>query len=363
MNKPILSILSALIATALAGCGGGQEHVETLRPALVIQVQPNVDADRNVYSGEVRARHEVDLAFRIGGKLITRQVEIGGVVKAGEILARLDPADSALNAESAKAQAAAGETEYRYAKAELARYATLLEKKFISQAVYDAKLNAFNAAKARYEQASSQAVVAGNQAGYATLRADRAGVITAVNADPGQVVAAGQPMFRLAQPEEKEVVVAVPENRLAELRASPEVAIRLWAEPTKIYRGKVREISPNADAATRTFIVKASVFGAGPEVRLGMTASVLFNGAAAPSVLLPLAAVTQKDGQASVWVVEGADNKVAPRPVKLGSYREDGVTVVSGLSVGERIVAAGVHKLLPGQAVRPLPQAAATARP
>lgn len=362
MTKPTLTLLSALIGATLAGCGERQEQVAAPRPALVIQVQPNSAADRNVYSGEVRARHEVDLAFRIGGKLITRQVEIGSVVKAGEMLARLDPADSALNADAARAQAAAGETEHRYAQAELERYAALLEKKFISQAVYDAKLNAFNAAKARYRQASSQAAVAGNLAGYATLRADRAGVITAVNADPGQVVSAGQAVFRLAQPEEREVVVAVPENRLADLRASPEVAIRLWAEPTRIYRGKVREIAPNADAATRTFIVKTSVLGAGPEVRLGMTASVLFNGAAAPSVLLPLAAVTREDGQASVWVVEGADNKVAPRPVKLGSYREDGVTVVSGLSVGERIVAAGVHKLLPGQAVRPL-NAAATARP
>ncbi|MCX7174902.1 MAG: efflux RND transporter periplasmic adaptor subunit [Proteobacteria bacterium] len=363
MNKPTLTILSALIATTLAACGGGQEHVETLRPALVIQVQPKADADRSVYSGEIRARHEADLAFRIAGKLIARQVEIGSVVKAGDVLARLDPADSALNADAARAQAAAGETDYRYAKAELDRYASLLEKKFISQAVYDAKLNAYNAAKARFEQADSQATVAGNQAGYATLRADRAGVITAVNADPGQVVAAGQAVFKLAQPEEKEVVVAVPENRLAELRASPEAAIRLWADPAKIYRGKVREIAPSADAATRTFLVKLSVLEAGPEVRLGMTANVLFNGAAAPSVLLPLAAVTQKDGQASVWVVEGADNKVAPRLVKIGRYGENGVAILSGLNAGERVVTAGVHKLLPGQAVRPLLQAVTTVQP
>lgn len=363
MNKPSFTILAALTGAALAACGDRQEHVEGPRPALVIQVQPNTAADRSVFSGEVRARHEADLAFRIAGKLVARQVDVGSLVKAGDVLARLDPADSALNADAARAQAAAGETEYRYAQSELDRYSSLLEKKFISQAVYDAKLNAYKAAKARYQQANSQATVAGNQAGYATLRADRAGIVTAVNADPGQVVAAGQAVFRLAQPEEKEVVVAVPENRLTELRATPEAAIRLWADPAKIYRGKVREIAPNADAATRTFMVKVSVLDAGPEVRLGMTANVLFNGTAAPSVLLPLAAVTQKDGQVSVWVVEGTDNKVAPRPVRLGSYRENGVTVLSGLSAGERVVAAGVHKLLPGQVIRPLLQAAATARP
>ncbi|MDD5175866.1 MAG: efflux RND transporter periplasmic adaptor subunit [Sterolibacterium sp.] len=359
MRNLNLLTLGIAVSVSLTGCSRPEPVAESIRPALVIRVQANPDADRAVYTGEVRARHEADLAFRIAGKLVSRQVDVGSRVGTGDVLARLDPADSALNADAARAQAAAGETEYLFAKAELDRYSSLREKNFISQAAYDAKLNAFSAARARFEQARSQASLAGNQAAYAALHADHAGVITAIYADPGQVVGAGQVVMKLARPEEKEVVVAVAENRLAELRAASEASIRLWAEPGKTYRGKVREIAPNADAMTRTFAVKVSMLEVGPVVRLGMTASVMFMGTATPSVLLPLAAVTQKEGQALVWVVEGADNKVAPRPVTIGEYGDNGVPILSGLSVGERVVVAGVHKLLPGQVVRPLMQATA----
>lgn len=361
MHKLRLLALGLAASANLTGCSPGAPAPEPVRPALVIQVQTTSSADQSVYTGEVRARHEADLAFRIGGKLLSRAVDVGSVVRKGEVLAHLDPADSALSSEAARSQVAAGEADFRYAQAELARYTTLREKNFISQAVYDAKLNAFNAAKSRFEQTRSQASLAGNQADYAVLRADHAGVITAIQVEPGQVVGAGQPVMKLARPEEKEVVVAVAESRLAELRAAKTVAIRLWAEPDKVYRGKVREISPSAEVATRTFTVKVSLLDGGPALRLGMTANVLLNAAAVPVVRLPLAAVTQKDGQALVWVVEGADNKVAPRAVKLGEYGDNGAQILDGLSAGERVVIAGVHKLLPGQIVRPLlqnPQAA-----
>ena len=368
MNKLAHTLLFAALGATLAGCGSKEEPAEAPRPALVMEVKADLDAGRTVYSGEVRARHEADLAFRIAGKLIARQVEVGSMVKAGDPLARLDPVDSALNAEAARAQLAASTTEYAYATAELERYRSLLEKKFISQAVYDGKLNAYNAALAKHSQAQAQAALAGNQAGYAVLRADQAGVVTAVNADPGQVVAAGQAVIKLARSDEKEVVIAVPESRLAELRATrdEDASVRLWAAPEKIYRGKIREIAPTADTATRTFAVKVSMLDADPKVRLGMTANVLLlGGAAAPAVsmLLPLSAVTQKDGQSLVWVVAGADNKVVARSVQIGAYRENGVTVVGGLKPGERVVAAGVHKLLPGQTVRPLPYAVGMAQP
>ncbi|MBI3523094.1 MAG: efflux RND transporter periplasmic adaptor subunit [Betaproteobacteria bacterium] len=363
MNKLAHTLFFAALGATLAGCGSPQEPAEAPRPALVIEVKADPDANRVVYSGEVRARHEADLAFRIAGKLTARQVEVGSLVKAGDVLARIDPADSALNAEAARSQLAASSTEYTYASAELDRYRTLLEKKFISQAVYDSKLNAFKAAQAKHNQAQAQAALAGNQAGYAVLRADQAGVITAVNADPGQVVAAGQAVMKLARLDEKEVVIAVPESRLAELRAAQDASVRLWAAPEKIYRGRIREIAPTADTATRTFAVKVSMLDADPKVRLGMTANVLLGGAATPSLLLPLSALTQQDGKPSVWVLEGADNKVVARAVQIGAYHENGVSVLSGLKPGERIVAAGVHKLLPGQIVRPLTYTAWTPQP
>ncbi len=359
-NLPLLRVgFLILFGIILAGCGSKPAETTLPPPALVITVKASPDTGHSVYSGEVRARHEVDLAFRISGKLISRQVEVGSLVKAGDVLAHIDPADAALNADAARSQAMASENDYAYAKSELERYRTLLEKKFISQAIYDGKLNAFNSAKARYDQALSHASLAGNQANYAILRADRAGLITAISVEPGQVVAAGQPVLKLAQPEEKEVVVAVPENRLAALRATPEATIRLWAEVDKTYRGKVREISPNADVITRTFTTKVSILDAGPEVRLGMTANVQFGTAGVPVVLLPLTAVTQKDGKNLVWVIEGAENKVSPRPVQIGKFSEDGVTILEGLKSGERVVAVGVHKLQPGQIVRPLEQSPA----
>lgn len=363
MNKLAPVMLFTALGATLAGCGGKEEIAEAPRPALVIQVSPNLDADRTVYAGEVRARHETDLAFRIAGKLVARQVEVGSVVQAGDVLARLDPADSALNADAARSQLAASAAEHAYATTELDRYRSLLEKKFISQAVYDSKLNAFNAAQAKHQQAQAQAALAGNQAGYAILRADRAGVITAVNADPGQVVAAGQALMKLARPDEKEVVIAVPESRLSVLRAAQYTSVRLWAEPGKVFHGKIREIAPTADTATRTFAVKVSVLDAGPEVRLGMTANVLLGGATEHTLLLPLSALTQKDGQTLVWVLEGADNKVVPRKVQVGEFRENGVTVLNGLSAGEIVVAAGVHKLQAGQVVRPLTDATRMAQP
>lgn len=363
MNQLAQVMLCTVLGAVLAGCGNRLEPAEPPRPALVIQVQANPEADRNAYSGEVRARHEADLAFRIAGKLVARHVEVGSMVKAGDILARLDPSDASLNAEAARSQLAASTTELAYATSELDRFRTLLEQKFVSQAVFDGKLNAFNAAQARHRQARAQSVLADNQAGYATLRADRAGVITAVNADPGQVVAAGQPILKLARPEEKEVVIAVPESRMTELRAAQASTIRLWAEPQKIYRGKIREIAPAADPATRTFAVKVGFLDADSKVRLGITASVLLGGEAVESLLLPLSAVTQRDGQDLVWVLEGADNKAVPRPVKIGEYRENGVTVLGGLNAGERVIAVGVHKLLAGQVVRPITYTAWGSRP
>lgn len=359
-----LITLGLVLAFCLAGCNRTQPLPDPVRPALVIEVRQSTDLDRRIYSGEVRARYEAGLSFRAPGKLVARYVEVGSVVKAGDVLARLDPTDSALGAKAAQAQAAAALADYTFARNELERYSVLLEKKFISQTIYDAKQYAFNAAKARHEQARSQAAVAGNQAGYATLQADQAGVITAILADPGQVLGVGQPVMKLARLEEKEVVVAIPESRLEELSALPEVSIRLLAHPDKIYPGKVREIAPNADAATRTFAVRVSVLEAGPEVNLGMTANVFLAGNATPAVLLPLSAVTQKDGQALVWVVEGTENKVSPRQVKVVKYGDDGVWISSGLTAGERVVAAGVHKLLPGQQVLPLLQPATpTAKP
>ena len=271
----------------------------------------------------MRARYENDLAFRVGGKVVARFVDVGATVKRGRELARLDPQDAQLGVESARQQLAAAEADHVLAKAELERYRELYSKQYVSKAVLDARETTFNTTKARLEQARAQAQVAQNQSSYTTLVAETDGVITAVDVEAGQVVSAGQPVMRFARPEEKEVAINVPETRLGELRDANGILISIWAAPDKPYRGRVREIAPNADAATRTFAARISFVGADVAVKLGMTANVAIGDRSGGEVVtLPLTALAEAHGKPAVWVVD-ATSKVN-LPVAIGAYREDG---------------------------------------
>ena len=253
-----------------------------------------------------------------------------------------------------RAQVGAAESDLALAKAEVDRYRALAEQKFVSQAVLDAKLTVHKAAAARLEQARAQLDVSGNQAGYATLACDRAGVVTAVLAEAGQVVAAGQPVLRVARPEEREILVYVPEGRLVELRAARDMRVRLPAAPDTVLRGALRELAPAADPATRTYAARIRLLDDSPALQLGMTAQVsLTGGTAGSGVLVPLSAVLERGQGPEVWVV--AQGKAQRRPVTVTEYREDGVVLAGGVAVGEPVVAVGAYKLAAGQAVRPLP--------
>jgi len=355
MNLPIRSILAAIaVACTVAGCAKHETPADTIRPVQLAQVTLGTGGEASVFAGEVKPRHEADLGFRIGGKMIARNVDVGTKVKRGQALARLDPADVGLQTEAAKAQLAAAETEYQFAKAEFERYQTLLDQKFISASALDAKRNTLNANSARYEQAKAQHAVSANQASYAALNADQDGVITAVNAEVGQVVTPGQVIFRLAREDEREVAIAVPENRVDELRAASEMGVVLWANPSRIYPARVREIAPAVDPATRTFAVRVAIVAPDASLQWGMTANVLLRREANDgAALLPLTALHQRDGNPAVWVYDPATQKVNLRAVEIGPYREDGVVIRGGLRAGEFVVTAGVHKLTDGQTVRP----------
>jgi RND family efflux transporter MFP subunit len=215
------------------------------------------------------------------------------------------------------------------------------------------KQNAFNAAKARAEQARSQAAIASNQAAYTTLAADADGVVVSVAAEPGQVLAAGQPVLRLAHAGEKEVVVNAPESQLARFKVGQDVVISLWAAPGTPFRGRIREIAGGADAVTRTYAVRVSALDAPAAAQLGMTANVMIpSGADASLVLLPLSALARAGAEPAVWVVDPKTSQVKLRPIAIGQFREDGVTVTNGLAAGEIVVTAGVHKLRSEQKVR-----------
>jgi multidrug efflux system membrane fusion protein len=346
-------VLIGVIA-ALTACGAREAPKEIVRPVQLTQVVVGGNADASVFAGEVKPRHEADLGFRIGGKIVARYVDVGARVRRGQVLARLDPADVGLQADAAKAQVAATETEYKFAQAEFERYQNLHREKFISASALDAKRNTLDANRAKFEQAKANLAVSQNQASYATLVASEDGIVTTVNAEPGQVVAAGQSVARIAREEEREVAISVPENRIGELKSAQQLVAVLSANPGRTYAARVREVSPAVDPTTRTFAVRVTIVDADPSVQWGMTANVgLLAPGNASAALLPLTSIYQKDGQPAVWRFDPASRQVSLVPIAIGQFREDGVIVTSGVRHGDWIVAAGVHKLIPGQVVRP----------
>jgi len=352
MNIKTIALLCTT-AAALAACGTAKTEADPVRPVVTQRVTSGAIASRDVYSGELRARYETDLGFRVGGKILVRMVDAGARVTKGQVLARLDPEDAKLAAQGATAQLTSAEADFALARSELARYQDLLAKKFISQSAFDVKQNAFLAAQAKVEQSRTQAAITSNQANYTNLVADADGVVVSVAGEPGQVVAAGQPVLKLAHAGEKEVVVNAPEGQLARFKVGQDVAVQLWADPARPFHGRIREIAGGADAVTRTYAVRVTAIDPPATAQLGMTANVLFNPSAESGiVLLPLSAIAGSDQAPAVWVVDPQTSRVKLRAVSLGQYREDGVTILSGLNAGDVVVTAGVHKLRADQAVR-----------
>ena len=359
----LLPYCCAALLAAGAGCSRPPAAAAPARAVLVRAAAESAGAPAlAVYTGEVRARFETDLAFRIGGKLVERRVDVGARVRRGGVLARLDPQDAQLAANAAAAQVAAAEADLELARAELGRSESLRSRNFISGSALDSRRAALQAAEARLRQARAQAATAGNQTQYATLVADRDGVVVAAPGEAGEVVEAGQAVLRVARLDEREVLIHVPESRLAAVAVGAPAQVRAWSAPQRDYPGNVREIAPAADAATRSYAVRVAVPAADEALALGATASVAF---ASPSqaqaqAVLPLPALTRIDGRDVVWIVDDAST-LRPVTVVAGEFREDGVVIRGGLPAGARVVVAGVHRLVEGETVRAVDEAAPVA--
>lgn len=339
----------------LAGCTEPHAPESTPRPVRVTAVHFQQVSDVAHYSGEIRPRHEAPLAFQVGGRLVKRLVDVGATVKAGQLLATLDPADYRLGEAGAAAQLAAAEAELAQARKDLRHLGNLKDQALASPAAVERREDQLRTAEARVASAKANLGSQARQSGYTELRADRDGVITTADAEPGQVLVAGQTAFRLAQPREKEVVFSVPENRLDGVRAASAIRVNLWADPERFYSGRVREISPSADAVLRTFTVKVAVPDADDAVRMGMTATAhVQQSEPRPVARVPLTAVTRQGDQPAVWVFDTGTNTVQPRTVTIAAYDEGSAKLLGGVHEGEQVVTAGVHKLLPGQQVRTL---------
>ena len=345
------------LAAAVAGCSGDKAPAEQPRIVLVMRPVGGPDAAVSVYAGEIRARNESPLAFRVGGNIAKRLVDVGEAVKQGQLLAELDPGDQRLQAGAAQAQLAAAEADLVRARGDLQRYKALADQQLVSRSAYDAQLAAFKAAQGQANAARAQSGVAGNQAAYTQLRAPRDGVIASRSAEAGQTVAAGQAVFTLAADGGREVAIALPESRIREFHAGQQVLVELWSAPDRRMPGAIREISPQADAQARTYAARVALAGdAARQVELGQSARVYVQGDAGQSVLrLPLSAL-QRDGKGgtSVWVVDPATHALRSVPVATGPFGEDSVPVLSGLQAGDWVVAAGGHLLRDGQKVAPV---------
>lgn len=348
-------------ALALAGCGGSEQAAPPPRPVLVAHPGAAAGSAALAYAGEVRAREESALSFRVGGNLVRRLVDVGDHVRRGQLLAELDPGDLQLQAQAAQAQVAAAEGELARAGADRARYARLAQQQLVSRSALDAQEAAYAAAAGQAKAARANLAVARNQAAYSQLRAPRDGVIALRQAEAGQVVAAGQAIFGLAGEGGREVAIALPETRIRDFAVGQRALVELWNDPDRRLPARIREIAPAGDAQTRTYAARIALDGAAT-VELGQSARVYFEaGGGGPgsdgrsALAVPLAAVQRNDkGEAGVWVVDPATRKLHLAPVRLGAYGEDSVPVLGGLSAKDWIVAAGGHLLREGEVVAPV---------
>src|SRR6185312_15422947 len=357
MQSSLISLLRAAGVIALlpllAACAdhAASATAKAARPVQVLRVAfENENATRE-FVGVVRARYETDLGFRGAGKMVSRVINVGDRVHVGDVVARLDPQDLKLQVESAEAEFAAATSSLQQAASDLDRYTTLKMRGWASIADFDRKKAAKDEAEGRLERAKRSHDLAHNQLDYSDLKADADGVITATLAEPGQVVAIGQPVVRLAHRGEKEAVVALPETWLAEARSS-KATVQLWSGPGRNFTARLRELSPQADAATRTYAARFTIDNPDDSVALGMTATVTLSHSADASVAkLPLAAILNRGAGPSVYVV-GTSGALELRPVKVASFTEDTALVTSGVSNGDRIVKLGAQKLDAGERVR-----------
>jgi len=348
---------TAVLLTALmilAGCDSqAKVGQDVVRPVKVAVAGDAAGGRTLTYSGVVRPRIESMVGFRVPGKIVERLVNVGDRIEVDQVIARLDDTDLQLAERSAKAAVDAARSRRDMARNNLERGKALLPSSAISKAEYDSRNNEMDSAASVLDSAEAQLRQAVNAVGYAMLKADKAGIVTAVSAEPGQVVSAGQAVILLAHRDETEIAVAVPEQDAGYLAVGQPTKITLWAGPKVSIAGRIREIAGQADSASRTYAIRVSVSEAPPNLRLGMTASVALRiDDQAPGIVVPVAAMTESDGGSVVFIVDPKSKTVRKAKVTVAGTAENGVRIAEGLHTGDLVVTAGVQFLRDGMPVR-----------
>ena len=346
-------VLGASLVLPLGACREDKPVEQVIRPVKAIIVQEQAPERARIFSGSVRARIESPLGFRVAGKITERLVNVGDRIAIGQLIAKLDETDLKLSENSARASVESARTRLDVAREALNRAKALLPSGYIPKATADQRQLEFDAAKAALDSAEAQARQAGNATGYAALASDKAGIVTAVQAEPGQVVAAGAPVISLAEDGQIEVALSVPEQDVTHIAAGQPVPLRLWANEDIRAEGRIREIGGQADSGSRTYSVRVSVLNPPPAMRLGMTATATLGlGAEAPHIVVPVTALTQVEGRDAVFIADRATQTVAPRFVETCGVGPAGVKLRGGLKAGDVVVTGGVQFLVAGMKVR-----------
>ncbi len=352
--KPLVSLAAILLSAGLlAACNEAPKTAEKTpgRPVLVKTVKFEPLKPARSFSGTIKTRIETDQGFRVAGKVMARLVQVGDRVKAGQPLGTLDPADLKLQLDQAQAELQAAKGTLAQAIADEQRQTALRASGWSATATLEKARATADEARGRVTRAERALELAQNSLNYTTLTADGDGVVTATAIEPGQVVPSGQMAVRVARLAEKEAVVAIPEALVDTVRRS-DAKVTLWSDPKHAFAAKLREFSPSADAATRTYQARFTIPEAPAEMELGMTATVTLTEPGSGDVArLPLSALFSQADKPSVYVVDGQGG-LSLKPVEVQTYESHDVLIRSGLKDGEQVVTLGVQKLDAGQKVR-----------
>ena len=347
-----LWILTAILATLVAGCEGPSPPAPEPRPVRTVAVDRRAEGDTVSLTGQVRAKDQASLAFRIDGRMLERPVNVGAVLKAGQVVGRLDPQNQQNALRSAQANLSSIEAQTMQARLTFLRQQQLLKDGWTPRARFDDAEQTYISLQSQVESARAQVRIAQDQLSYTTLVADTQGAVTAVGAEPGEVIRAGQPIVQVAREGGRDAVFDVPEQLIRTGPRDPLVEITLSEDPGVKATGRVREVAPQADAATRTFQVKVGIIDPPEGMRLGATVVGRIKLSAPPGVEIPASALTQANGSPAVWVVDPQSRSVSLRGVDVVRHDPATVVVSEGLQIGELVITAGVQTLRPGQKVK-----------
>jgi RND family efflux transporter MFP subunit len=351
MMTPLRCALLLPGLVLLAGCNDKAEAPDPIRPVLSMKVEPQAVAGSAI-TGTVEPRYKADLSFRVLGRLIARPVYVGDMVRENQVVAAIDPAALELAVRASTAEVSRSQAQLINATGTEGRQRTLLETDATTKATLESAEQARAAAQASVIKAQSNLAKAPEQLGYAQLKADFAGIVTAVSAEVGQVVSPGQSVVTVARPDVREAVIDVGDDIAGVVQPGAQFIVRLQVDPTVSTTGKVREIAPRADATTRTRRVRITLDQPPELMRLGTTITAMLNAEQKTVIRLPSSAILAQDGRSFVWLVDAASKTVKRQEITVARDADGGIRVTGGLQAGQRVVTAGVNSLRDGQSIR-----------